>query len=390
MNRFIAFKEKQHTSAASLKAALEVLLEENWHTIKNNDDLLANEPPKGILEDQKWLLQSMLDCQANERTLSASKHAIVEKNINLKHLKGRLNQTVSSHQLYYFDTECDYYFVGDLHSDAYVLKLILERANFYDQIIDHKPFKIIFLGDYVDRGKNHIKILESLMILKFLYPEHIYLLMGNHDIGHIENNEVTLYLRKAEEDMDYFYLYLNALNMKYDTVTDELVDLYLKFLNHLNVAAFIMTDKCHIKAVHGGIPRPDFDDAFAYLKQFSQLTDGTLDHHNISIKDSILWSDPSIQEPKPTIERKRFKFYQQQLENYLNHIGVDTVVRGHQAIETGCLELFDHQIYTIFSTGAINQGDENINPDTAYDFVTPKILKYEANKGLPMQIIPLN
>ncbi|MBN2794521.1 MAG: serine/threonine protein phosphatase [Clostridia bacterium] len=381
MNYIKALKNKSFASSEDLKYAIENAMDYHWHTISNNDELMAKDEITTILNTQKELLQSVIDIHEDERTSSAPYTNIIDDSLDLRALRDKIPSDLSIHQLYYLKGNMDCYFIGDLHSDAWILKRILSTSGFYEKIQSNIPFKLIFLGDYVDRGKNHIKIIENLMMLKYLFPKHIYLLMGNHDIGKIENGEVTLYLRKAEEDKDYFYIYLNMLHEKFNFDL-EILELYQDFLNHLNVAAFILSDQIILKGVHGGIPRPDLEGGFEYLSHYKQLTDGTLDYHNITIKDSILWSDPSIQENKPTIDKKRFKFYEDQLNNYLNHLGLDAVVRGHQAVEEGCLPLFNHKIYTIFSTGMIIEKNVNINPDTKYDFVTPKILHF--NQKLPL------
>ena len=67
-------------------------------------------------------------------------------------------------------------FVGDSHGDLEasqkVIKDYLREGN-----------KIVFLGDYVDRGPNSKENLDFLLETKLKYPNQIYLLQGNHE-GH--------------------------------------------------------------------------------------------------------------------------------------------------------------------------------------------------------------
>lgn len=389
MTKFLSYDKNTIENAGDLKKHFDQLNQKYFETILNNDDLLVAQETMDLFKFQETLLETVIDIHKTEKECPKSVQSLIDSGIITKSLQGRLNGVYAYHDMYYMDDESDYYFVGDIHSDSYIINNILEKSDFFNQVFNENPIKLVFLGDYVDRGKNHIKTVQTLMLLKALFPNHIYLLMGNHDIGHIEDGQVTLYLKKAEEDMDYFYIYINHLHQTLTTFTDKLLQLYLEFMNTLNVSAFITTKKATLKGVHGGIPRPDDQDSFDYLERYQQLTDDSTDHKEFRIRDCILWSDPSIQEPQPTIEKKRFKFYEHQLNNYLNHFGLDAIIRGHQAIEDGCLELFDQKIYTIFSSGQIMSQEDNINTETAYDFVTPKILHYNHKLGLPLKQILL-
>jgi len=67
-------------------------------------------------------------------------------------------------------------FVGDTHGDLEasqkVVKDYLKSGN-----------KIVFLGDYVDRGPHSKENLDFLLETKLRYPSQVYLLQGNHE-GH--------------------------------------------------------------------------------------------------------------------------------------------------------------------------------------------------------------
>ncbi len=67
-------------------------------------------------------------------------------------------------------------FIGDLHGDPTAVRIarsFLEKNN----------GKVVFLGDYADRGRYQRKTLTSLFRLFLDYPESVTLLRGNHEVG---------------------------------------------------------------------------------------------------------------------------------------------------------------------------------------------------------------
>ncbi len=65
-------------------------------------------------------------------------------------------------------------FVGDTHGDLEATRSILERYLFDDQ-------KVVFLGDYVDRGEASRENIHYLLSMKLKFPRDVIMLMGNHE-----------------------------------------------------------------------------------------------------------------------------------------------------------------------------------------------------------------
>lgn len=65
-------------------------------------------------------------------------------------------------------------FVGDTHGDFEATKIVVEKYLDSDT-------KLVFLGDYVDRGRDSEANINYLLCLKLIYPGKVYLLQGNHE-----------------------------------------------------------------------------------------------------------------------------------------------------------------------------------------------------------------
>ena len=76
--------------------------------------------------------------------------------------------------------------VGDIHGQFYDLVEHLEKMNIYSLIVNNnqnplsKRRKVLFLGDYVDRGNFSVEVTILLLILKIYQPKTFFLLRGNH------------------------------------------------------------------------------------------------------------------------------------------------------------------------------------------------------------------
>ncbi len=263
------------------------------------------------------------------------------------------------------------YIFGDLHSDRTSLVEFLKVISFVDRIQNDEKIRLIFLGDYIDRGKSAFKTLELILILKYLFPSSIFLLRGNHDGGTlISENEYKLCVGRNDNttDDDYFVASLfNTLIELNKPLT--LLKEYLKFFNNLCHIAFIKNDNEIVMCVHGGIPRPK-SEAYEHLNNISDLyNEKIVDDLSGSIIHNMLWSDPA-EDTNLYRSTRRFYFYKPHFDAFINKFYISKVVRGHQAFNEGYKKFFDGKLISIFSSGK----SVNTNPDTAYDDIVPCVL----------------
>ncbi len=71
------------------------------------------------------------------------------------------------------------YAMSDIHGMLGPLRLRLSQLNMDE--IRRGDAKLLFLGDYIDRGRNSFKVLETIRNLQQDVGENVIVLMGNHD-----------------------------------------------------------------------------------------------------------------------------------------------------------------------------------------------------------------
>lgn len=154
--------------------------------------------------------------------------------------------------------DSDIHIVGDIHGNVIDLLRFFEIAGYPPKS------KFLFLGDYVDRGKNSIEVLTLLLSLKILYPNHIYMIRGNHETKKVSMN----------------YGFFAEIQSSYRlTLFGNFVRLFYK----LPLAAIISNS---ILCVHGGISK-----SMEYISDLSSLPKPT-EIYADTIPCDVLWSDP--------------------------------------------------------------------------------------------------
>ena len=125
---------------------------------------------------------------------------------------------------------------SDIHGDFKSLSLVIDEF-----LKDPNNTKLLFLGDYVDRGNYSVEVLYTLALLKICYPDRVFLLRGNHESndGTWDGKEVALWNTHA-----------NGQNELKNKNLDDCHSTCVDFFGYLPIAAVV--DNTFFCA-HGGV-----------------------------------------------------------------------------------------------------------------------------------------
>lgn len=259
--------------------------------------------------------------------------------------------------------------VGDLHGCYSCLKAVLTQTDFLNKVAAYEKNpatalipKLIFLGDYIDRGIfSYQGVLRSVLQLFAKAPDHVVVLRGNHEY-YIEHKGKVYGAVKPSEAMD---------NLK-PHFSDEVFQHYIQLFEAMPSVYFF--DR--LMFVHAGIPR----DATlkAKYKDLGSLNDWDL-------RFQMMWSDPSSAEVIPVSlqeQSARFPFGRLQCQAFLQRVGCHTLFRGHEKVVEGFRQEYDDDavsLFTIFSSGGSDNNDLPV--DSSYRAVTPKAVSIRFQDG---------
>ena len=215
------------------------------------------------------------------------------------------------------DLEAPIHVCGDIHGQYYDLLRIFEHCGYPGE------YNYLFLGDYVDRGKQSLETICLLLCYKIKFPNKVTLLRGNHE------SSVT----------NRIYGFYDECKRRYNVrIWRSFTDLF----NFLPVAALI-DEK--ILCMHGGLS-PELKN----LQNIENITRPT------EIPDSgllcdLLWSDPDkeVLEYDENDRGVSVVFGEKVVEDFNKKNDLDLIIRAHQVVDEGYEFFAKRQLITIFS-----------------------------------------
>ncbi|GAA6043343.1 hypothetical protein JCM8097_008036 [Rhodosporidiobolus ruineniae] len=207
--------------------------------------------------------------------------------------------------------------VGDVHGQYSDLIRLFEMCGFPPSA------NYLFLGDYVDRGKQSLETILLLLCYKVKYPENFFLLRGNHECA----NVTRVY--------GFYDECKRRCNIK---IWKTFVDVF----NCLPIAAVVASK---IFCVHGGLSPSlsSMDD----IRRISRPTDVP----DYGLLNDLLWSDPSdtALDWEDNERGVSYCFGKSVIGQFLARYDFDLICRAHMVVEDGYEFWNERTLVTIFS-----------------------------------------
>lgn len=289
-------------------------------------------------------------------------------------------QTIFSKEDVVLEIDGDVVVVGDIHGSLHDLLRILNYINV-------NQYKILFLGDYVDRGSFSLECISLLFSLKILFPDQYFLLRGNHEFDAVcaqygfrkeiapfciqkgislpkfnkfspdsgeplfDEDEIDVPIYKEDSFHPYISNHRPLRNYQYN---ESLYEAFMKAFSYLPICAIInKTSIC----IHGGISPQlkKIDDIRNFIHR-------PIDHFDDNqLLSDILWSDPS---KRPAVISQGFEdnprgcgklFSLESISDFLRGNFLKRLIRGHECINNGIEMRFNDMCVTVFSASSYNK-----------------------------------
>ncbi|AQK55408.1 Serine/threonine-protein phosphatase PP1 [Zea mays] len=189
---------------------------------------------------------------------------------------------------------------GDVHGQYSDLLRLFDYGGYPPQA------NYLFLGDYVDRGKQSLETICLLLAYKVKYPENFFLLRGNHECASVNR----------------IYGFYDECKRRFSV---KLWKTFTDCFNCLPVSALI-DEK--ILCMHGGLS-PELNK----LEQILNLNRPT-DVPDTGLLCDLLWSDPSNEATGWAINDRgvSFTFGPDKVSEFLEKHDLDLICRAHQVV----------------------------------------------------------
>jgi len=223
--------------------------------------------------------------------------------------------------------------VGDVHGQYSDLIRLFEMCGF------PPTANYLFLGDYVDRGKQSLETILLLLCYKIKYPENFFLLRGNHECANVTRGSyIPLHLQQPLIELIVYGFYDECKRRCNIKTWKTFIDVF----NCLPIAAIVASK---IFCVHGGLS-PSLH-TMEDIKRIQRPTDVP----DYGLLNDLLWSDPSdtALDWEDNERGVSYCFGKAIINEFLVRYDMDLICRAHMVVEDGYEFWNDRTLVTVFS-----------------------------------------
>lgn len=223
--------------------------------------------------------------------------------------------------------------VGDVHGQYSDLIRLFEMCGF------PPAANYLFLGDYVDRGKQSLETILLLLCYKIKYPENFFLLRGNHECANVTRGAHSSNISFLFNNQASVYGFYDECKRRCNIKTWKT---FIDVFNCLPIAAIVASK---IFCVHGGLSPSlhSMDD----IKRIQRPTDVP----DYGLLNDLLWSDPSdtALDWEDNERGVSYCFGKAIINDFLVRYDIDLICRAHMVVEDGYEFWNDRTLVTVFS-----------------------------------------
>ena len=182
-----------------------------------------------------------------------------------------------------------YDLIGDIHGHANDLSSLLSELGYDDAegYFQHPDRKVIFLGDFIDRGSNQKRVLD--IVMPMVKAGAARAVMGNHEFNALafhtkDPNNLSAWLRKRDDkNISQHIAFLNAYSSpKLKNELDEVLDFFRSLPLWLELDGIRVIHACwHDEIIQSVRPKLNDDNTMTNEFLVAANTKNTIEHHAI-------------------------------------------------------------------------------------------------------------
>ena len=213
--------------------------------------------------------------------------------------------------------------VGDVHGQYTDLIRMFEMCGFPPMA------NYLFLGDYVDRGKQSLETILLLLCYKLKFPQNFFLLRGNHECANVTR----------------VYGFYDECKRRCNVKTWKT---FIDCFNTLPIAAIVAGK---IFCVHGGL-----SPALSHMDDIRNIARPT-DIPDYGLLNDLVWSDPADMDQDWEANERgvSYCFGKGVIADFLTTHDFDLICRAHMVVEDGYEFFNDRVLVTVFSAPNVSR-----------------------------------